>query len=102
HPLAPSIYTLSLHDALPISCNGSSTVSMLRLARLSWTSTAHLNPRTTLGNAIIKPSPWDFTTWPPCVSMCPRTMATYSRRSSFRSEEHTSELQSRENLVCRL
>src|SRR5690606_40625695 len=28
--------------------------------------------------------------------------STLSQSSSFRSEEHTSELQSRENLVCRL
>src|SRR6266511_6090145 len=49
------IYTLSLHDALPISS-----------AR--WTAAG-----------------WPGSGWPP-----------------MRSEEHTSELQSRENLVCRL
>src|SRR6266511_6412434 len=50
------IYTLSLHDALPI------------------------------------PSRWPCSTWGP----------TARRRTGTRSEEHTSELQSRENLVCRL
>src|SRR5467141_5348925 len=53
------IYTLSLHDALPIS------------SRQSWTS-----PRC----------------WKRCATGCSRS----------RSEEHTSELQSHLNLVCRL
>src|SRR5450432_4763101 len=58
------IYTLSLHDALPISRARSSTVRAVRLIR----------------SALIA---------------CPR-------RSPARSEEHTSELQSRSELVCRL
>src|SRR5690606_41942374 len=59
------IYTLSLHDALPIwtrnGCTG--------MASRTWTGTCG------------KPSIWI---------------------RAQRSEEHTSELQSRENLVCRL
>src|SRR5579859_3403883 len=55
------IYTLSLHDALPISC-------------------------TPMGSKF---------------SM-EQTMITLSMRSRMRSEEHTSELQSQSNLVCRL
>src|SRR2546429_6687325 len=64
------IYTLSLHDALPIS-------------RCRWTAAC---PRgcTTL----------------PSRSTCARR--TYPRSCSRRSEEHTSELQSRLHLVCRL
>src|SRR5207302_10349969 len=61
----PQIYTLSLHDALPIF---SSPVPPNAL------------PRPTVSQ-LCKPS------WP---------------ETSTRSEEHTSELQSRENLVCRL
>src|SRR6266511_6409341 len=53
------IYTLSLHDALPIS------------ATAAWSASR----------------PWPASTSSP---------------SGGRSEEHTSELQSRENLVCRL
>src|SRR6201990_3761204 len=53
------IYTLSLHDALPISM-------------------------------------------PPSGGICNSTPATTTCRSSPRSEEHTSELQSHVNLVCRL
>src|SRR6266550_8963799 len=61
------IYTLSLHDALPISPG--------RIARS------------------------------PCLipSAVPRTFTSSCRRTSpGRSEEHTSELQSRLHLVCRL
>src|SRR6266511_6279253 len=54
------IYTLSLHDALPIS------------------------PRASVPR-------------PACA-----TAGTIAARSSARSEEHTSELQSRDNIVCRL
>src|SRR2546430_6658861 len=57
------IYTLSLHDALPISAGG---------PRASWRSPGRNSCR-----------------WP-------------RRRTAGRSEEHTSELQSQSNLVCRL
>src|SRR5690606_40245126 len=40
-------------------------------------------------------------TWPPCRGRGRRPRRACSRRAS-RSEEHTSELQSREKLVCRL
>src|SRR5436309_13671106 len=59
------IYTLSLHDALPIS---SKTRFSLRIAVMSGAET---------------------------FTGCGPTLGS-------RSEEHTSELQSRENLVCRL
>src|SRR5438105_14461605 len=61
----PEIYTLSLHDALPISSN------LAVCWRIDWGTTA-------LRNGSLKPNP------------------------SGRSEEHTSELQSRVDLVCRL
>src|SRR6266699_6982498 len=54
------IYTLSLHDALPICCTSS------------------------------------------CVSWVGSANAGSARMRSSRSEEHTSELQSRPQLVCRL
>src|SRR5690242_21606348 len=57
------IYTLSLHDALPISWTGRSPVAKHMPARQE-----------------------------------PGTTASYE----YRSEEHTSELQSHVNLVCRL
>src|SRR2546430_10563167 len=63
------IYTLSLHDALPILRNRISELPSRR-ERDSFTS---ITPRTT--------SHW---------------------RTRCRSEEHTSELQSQSNIVCRL
>src|SRR5688572_31841494 len=67
-PSTTEIYTLSLHDALPISTSTQTTVT---------------------------------STGPPFACTASRT-ATGSRASTTRSEEHTSELQSQSNLVCRL
>src|SRR2546430_12604525 len=74
------IYTLSLHDALPISTgnvqlsgpapNGGALVSL---------SSSNTAVATVLANMTIPPE-----------------------AASLRSEEHTSELQSQSNLVCRL
>src|SRR2546430_8962265 len=43
-----------------------------------------------------------FTTVPPTISMDSCVVATSPSETIFRSEEHTSELQSQSNLVCRL
>src|SRR5688572_32691362 len=70
------IYTLSLHDALPI-CSASS--------------------REPGGRSQARP-PW-------MAMPTPRTVPPMARARSMetrRSEEHTSELQSQSNLVCRL
>src|SRR6266699_6888791 len=66
-PATTEIYTLSLHDALPISL------------------TAHARPRGVMQGLLS----WICA----CGSRCTRRL---------RSEEHTSELQSRPHLVCRL
>src|SRR5204863_8672663 len=73
------IYTLSLHDALPISV--SDRPSFLRARSLPQTN------------------------WPSILLPRPRQdrqRARPARARSLRSEEHTSELQSRRDLVCRL
>src|SRR2546430_9429818 len=70
------IYTLSLHDALPISRQPSGAV----------TRTARPTPPfvgTSSGSSV-------------------RTTNSTADRATARSEEHTSELQSQSNLVCRL
>src|SRR3712207_7011313 len=73
------IYTLSLHDALPISSRGCPT-TWCRRRSCSWTRCrSHRTARWT-------------------ARPCPRP--TPGGRT--RSEEHTSELQSRQYLVCRL
>ena len=65
------IYTLSLHDALPICVREGNT--------------SHPGGR---GNGIVRKSEW--------------RQGVVVARGSRRSEEHTSELQSPCNLVCRL
>src|SRR2546430_12246573 len=67
------IYTLSLHDALPISNSSIACASR--------------------NEAMIPPPPINQISLPGCA----RRRLTYGR-----SEEHTSELQSQSNLVCRL
>src|SRR5688572_32707884 len=67
------IYTLSLHDALPI-----------------WNA----DPRVA---SVLRPARWTCPLPRPAV---PATRRIPSK--SLRSEEHTSELQSQSNLVCRL
>src|SRR5436309_12452887 len=71
HPAPPEIYTLSLHDALPIS-------------RKHFRRRENSGPR------------------PPWLRNCRRGQERFRLCRRARSEEHTSELQSRENLVCRL
>src|SRR5439155_22269200 len=84
HTPPPDIYTLSLHDALPISLPAGSGAPLAR---------------PTTG----QPQERD----PPLVPCGNRRGATVgaqrlASRRFPRSEEHTSELQSRGHLVCRL
>src|SRR5438034_4693208 len=72
-PATPEIYTLSLHDALPISSRPAGRTSTV-------------SPRTRK--------------WPRSKVMSLRSYCRLMRRD--RSEEHTSELQSHSDLVCRL
>src|SRR5207249_8391506 len=81
HPSTPQIYTLSLHDALPISRSSSTRSSMPCRARCPACSNSAAYAR--LGPAWTRRSAAD-------------------NRPISRSEEHTSELQSRFDLVCRL
>src|SRR3712207_7724311 len=80
------IYTLSLHDALPIST--ATTTSSPTCCATSSRSRTPASPRRC--------------TAPPRSGIARR--ATWIARSATRSrsEEHTSELQSRQYLVCRL
>src|SRR5207302_8683292 len=76
-PPPPELYTLSLHDALPIST--------LTLRARVVTSTAEAAP-------YLQGMEAGWT----------QTLERLETHLTKRSEEHTSELQSRENLVCRL
>src|SRR5258708_30949919 len=81
------IYTLSLHDALPISRVRPARASLsLRCfsPTTRWPSTS--NSSQNIG----------------CGKPCPQTWVSSSCARPRRSEEHTSELQSPDHLVCRL
>src|SRR5262249_58030790 len=81
-PAPPEIYTLSLHDALPISC---------RRTRRPAGCAARWRRRRATGGRLVGRPPTARPTWP-----------APPRPGQGRSEEHTSELQSLTNLVCRL
>src|SRR3712207_8267921 len=78
------IYTLSLHDALPI-----------------WRSASAASSSPATATPVLLPcrSP-TRTRFSPCSTA--RRFGPPSRSTGRRSEEHTSELQSRQYLVCRL
>src|SRR3712207_8051458 len=77
------IYTLSLHDALPIFIEGRSGEPAKDNARSqTWRLIAHSDRRSK--DAVLGVGP------------------NAARNKVARSEEHTSELQSRQYLVCRL
>src|SRR3712207_9510424 len=73
------IYTLSLHDALPI-----------------WPAHRRSSSRWRCRCACSSPPAW------PCCCTARSAAPRPTARSPSRSEEHTSELQSRQYLVCRL
>src|SRR2546430_8483134 len=83
------IYTLSLHDALPISkfpVDASPRVCRWKQTRrFRWPGNSSAAPASR--------GPWA------CIIFA--TPPSW-RAAEFRSEEHTSELQSQSNLVCRL
>src|SRR3712207_8166483 len=80
------IYTLSLHDALPISTGGAGGPSTCT----GGSPPASRVPRCRASRNRTRSGTW-WPSWRPCPT--PRCC---------RSEEHTSELQSRQYLVCRL
>src|SRR5207249_12162325 len=87
-PSATEIYTLSLHDALPISGRGAGSRSF---APAALRMTGALAPRREKREA-----PSDAPPYHSFLLPNPRGAVI------LRSEEHTSELQSRFDLVCRL
>src|SRR5690606_42149982 len=91
-PPSTKVYTLSLHDALPISDG-----VLFSPERLGQEDVALLDvsyPLVLLGERIFG-GPTDHVTMR-------NVEAARAATEHLRSEEHTSELQSRENLVCRL
>src|SRR5690606_42136053 len=87
----PGISTLSLHDALPISPTASDSGAVVATSRAPDSSVTASEPCT----ARVRRAPPELRTSTASSTVVPGSTA-------YRSEEHTSELQSRENLVCRL
>src|SRR5690606_41124999 len=86
------IYTLSLHDALPIFGNDK------KMRDLLVRQGTHIQPKT-----VTEPSQRGEIL--KNLSLILMNKENYSEAEQYitkRSEEHTSELQSRENIVCRL
>src|SRR5690242_21217328 len=83
-PATTEIYTLSLHDALPIFRRPTSSRRRGRKVQRDATPSADREP-----------SGW-------ISRSASASRSTRRASSSGRSEEHTSELQSHVNLVCRL
>src|SRR5690606_39806201 len=95
------IYTLSLHDALPISVSSDAAPRMLTsaLTTVAVLATAWVGSlSSTSWSTIAPPSAVAYSP----VSAVSKGIDRIARTRPCRSEEHTSELQSRENLVCRL
>src|SRR5256886_7537944 len=94
-PAPPEISPLPPHDALPIS--GTSTASAVLSTRLTnWFSTIWKSP-----NAVLKGS-HNTTGAQAGIKIATAGNFAYLVKTGVRSEEHTSELQSQSNLVCRL
>src|SRR5690606_40953224 len=88
--------TVSLHDALPI-------LSWVRAVTVTREGASARSARAQL-SAVPEPPAPRMTTSAPVRAKWPSGRKSFSARSTVigRSEEHTSELQSREKLVCRL
>src|SRR5690606_42100589 len=94
-PRPTPLYPLSLHDALPILIAQAAITTIDPISGNSRsTPVRRRGPRNSPSAGWPWPPagwPWPTTGWPVAGTAGPG-----------RSEEHTSELQSRENLVCRL
>src|SRR2546429_5539988 len=93
----PEIYPLSLHDAFPIYANARAFRS--RMAELEFRMESIIGA----SSLPICPSMLTDTLLPPRLHSTRRPARSRGKSASWmRSEEHTSELQSRLHLVCRL
>src|SRR5690606_42123546 len=99
-PSTPDTSTLSLHDALPICM----PMPITRQTRpvTSETSRTEFAASATIIDDSVTPNPVRLTMLTRICAPASNTPIITSALPASRSEEHTSELQSRENLVCRL
>src|SRR5207249_10289919 len=99
-PLHASPTALSLHVALPICCDRSHLITSCNISR---SQSARARPVRLRGPA--ENGQPDVVTDTPCQALVCATTSSAARQckawlSPIRSEEHTSELQSRFYLVC--
>src|SRR5690606_41629559 len=89
--------TFSLHDSLPIALQTARRYRSVSARRTTPRAvTPSFRPARSPGSRTSRPRPT-------CCPSCSRRRSRPTpRRTRSRSEEHTSELQSRDNLVCRL
>src|SRR5690606_41593246 len=99
---SPVIYTLSLHDALPIYFHNSSNIevydNLLHNIPVQFLAShdPHGNP---IRNLQIERNQFS-SIYKDQIAFSITSIANDVNQIGKRSEEHTSELQSRENLVC--
>src|SRR5207302_4538143 len=101
HPAQTSyMHPLSLHDALPIlEGSGKPGPERRYIFRRGSRASRSPSPMKLIDSTMMKmQKPGNRTQW----GAMSRKFAPSNRMRPQRSEEHTSELQSRENLVCRL
>src|SRR5206468_10778728 len=97
-PSPSHLSTLSLHDALPISgIRSSPSTTSTRSGQLSGHGTCAIPESPTLILSFLS-----RTTIRSAPAVSARRAVASTVTGSARSEEHTSELQSRSDLVCRL
>src|SRR5205085_10130922 len=99
-PSPTSIYTLSLHDALPIFALSGGRLLAVGSNEEVLGLSAGLSRKIDLGGKTVLPGFNDAHSHP-CESGVAHLRMVACDMDS-RSEEHTSELQSQSNLVCRL
>src|SRR5206468_8225352 len=98
-PHPPLTYPLSLHDALPIW--STATFGMPNTTQLSSSCASVCAPALRMASRPRAPSSPMPVISTPTAWLCTCSAQEWNSTST-RSEEHTSELQSRSDLVCRL
>src|SRR5699024_11647021 len=101
-PAPPCIDTLSLHDALPISLAHCAQHQKLLTKSCYEARRARALRRFSARRSSSLMPPQTPESWPVSMAHCKHTSCTGQEVCLQRSEEHTSELQSRFDLVCRL
>src|SRR5690606_41620287 len=101
-PPTTSLYTLSLHDALPICDPLTATAKILSnyIEPLLTEEFSHIR-NIRIGSKSLSYWPYRFLTDKDADNLLDLFTKVKEAGKTLRSEEHTSELQSRENLVCR-